>query len=161
MPKAKKIIDCKKCNRTIAHYAKGFCNTCYKKDREYRNGPSWLNNCQRCGRPFTQAQHRHFGLCGRCYTNLEKDQLDYWAGQFELNRPDRNDRLKTPENRTALKLARMVGASAAAKLVDVHAEDFKQWASNREAVPARWKKKLRIVYLEQMKTARLRDAMVT
>lgn len=159
---SKRMIDCPGCARHMPHYAKGKCNTCYKNDRKYRQGPSWLNNCQRCGRPWTKAQHRSYGLCGRCHTHASQQtgQLEYWAAQFELNRPDRNERLKTPENRIALKLARMVGATNAARAIDIRTDDFKAWASNREAVPIRWKAKLKTAYTEQLKVERLRNAMV-
>jgi len=80
---ASRIITCPACDRTIVHYAKGLCNTCYKR--------------KRVGRPILR----------------EVQQLS-----------------------PALKLARTVGATEAARLVGVTVGKFKDWASGSVATPA-------------------------
>lgn len=152
---------CPHCGRERPHYALGSCNTCYKKRKGYDKPPTWLSTCQRCGRQWSMVKHRSFGLCGMCYMHAgaNEGRLDYWSAQHEINRPDRTDRLLTPENLTALKVARMMGAASAARLLDVHVETFRLWCANREAVPVRHRKKIREMYGAAWRKERRRDGM--
>ncbi len=134
----------------------GVCNTCYKR-RRGSGQPEWLANCQRCGRRFAEVIHRSWGLCRGCYDSASGaagGQLDYWISQFEINRPDSTDRLLSEENRLALKLARMIGATGAARLLSVSVETFRLWAANREIVPVRHRTAIRQAYTSEWKRAR-------
>jgi hypothetical protein len=150
---------CPHCEKERPHYALGSCNSCYRKRKGYDKAPGWLNNCQRCGRAWSKVQHKAYGLCGMCHLHATttEGRVDYYAAQYEINRPDSSDRLLTPENLTALKLARMVGATEAARMLDVNAECFRMWAANREAVPVRHRKNIRDMYRQAWREARGRS----
>lgn len=130
---------CPDCERERPRYALGVCNGCYKKRRGYDKPPSWLSRCQRCARAWSSANHKAFGLCSSCYlyTQTRPGEANYYAARFENNRPDKRKRLLSPENLTALRLARLVGSSQAAQALGVSLEDFRAWCANRERVPKR------------------------
>lgn len=156
-----KAYACTDCGEYRPHYAHGRCNTCYRKAKGYDKPPHWLRNCQRCGQQWSKMTHKAFGLCSMCY-RLAGDQagrLDYWQAQFEINRPGRLDRLLTPENLTALKLARIMGASEAARALDVDVQSFRMWCANRESVPARHRKRVLSLYRKAWKNERRRDGL--
>ena len=72
-----RMVNCPECNRTIKHYAKGMCNTCYKK-------PFHKQTKQAKPKPAALTLARQLGVteaASRCGVSLT--MFKWWIKQDE------------------------------------------------------------------------------